>query len=87
MRVGLGGSRPVGFLQVVGPQRICNLGGDRLRCNSEELEGGVPESGILKEKVTQILPGLEGKVWEEGGYQQQGGRAWPFLRLLGFQLT
>lgn len=43
--------------------------------------------GRLKERWPQILPWLESKVWEEGGYQRQGGRTWVTLTLFFLQLT
>lgn len=48
----------------------------------------VPQSlGSFKERRPQILPRLESKVWEEGGYQRQGGRTWVTLKLVFLQLT
>lgn len=38
--------------------------------------GVLQNLGSFKKRLPQILPWLESSVWEEGGYQRQGGRAW-----------
>lgn len=49
--------------------------------NNRYWRGVLQSLESFKERWPQILPWLGSKVWEEGGYQRQGGRAWDLLTL------